>query len=158
MDVPGGVSRRIVCSSALPRCYAGDFRASRRSPFLLAVTAALEAAGIEFIGSPEEGPGVRLWPKKKKKKALDAESEYMVQQALTRLMKNRTTLVIAHRLATVINVDRIAVLDHGRLVAQGTHRELLESSPLFRSGNLRAPECRLMAETGTLSLLKEVMS
>ena len=54
--------------------------------------------------------------------ALDAESERMVQQALERLMAGRTTLIIAHRLATVRHADRIAVLDHGRLVAVGTPR------------------------------------
>lgn len=63
--------------------------------------------------------------------ALDAESEYMVQQALDRLIKNRTTLVIAHRLATVQGVDRIAVLHEGEIVAIGKHGELLESSPLY---------------------------
>jgi ATP-binding cassette subfamily B protein len=63
--------------------------------------------------------------------ALDAESEYKVQQALEQLMKDRTTIVIAHRLATVVNVDKIAVLDHGRVVAMGTHRQLLNSSPLY---------------------------
>ncbi len=63
--------------------------------------------------------------------ALDAESEYKVQQALEHLMKDRTSIVIAHRLATVVNVDRIAVLDHGRLVATGTHQQLLKSSPLY---------------------------
>ncbi|MDY0005605.1 MAG: ABC transporter transmembrane domain-containing protein [Spongiibacteraceae bacterium] len=63
--------------------------------------------------------------------ALDAESEFQVQQALERLMSGRTTIVIAHRLATVINVDTIAVLDHGRLVARGTHQQLLERSPLY---------------------------
>ncbi|WP_372864523.1 ABC transporter transmembrane domain-containing protein [Spongiibacter sp.] len=63
--------------------------------------------------------------------ALDAESEYQVQQALERLMEGRTTVVIAHRLATVINVDRIAVLDHGELVASGRHGELLTQSPLY---------------------------
>ncbi len=63
--------------------------------------------------------------------ALDAESEFRVQQALERLMANRTTLVIAHRLATVINVDRIAVLDNGRLVEIGKHKELLGKSPLY---------------------------
>lgn len=63
--------------------------------------------------------------------ALDAESEYQVQRALERLMAGRTSLVIAHRLATVVNVDTIAVLDRGRLVAQGRHSELIESSPLY---------------------------
>ena len=63
--------------------------------------------------------------------ALDAESEYQVQQALQRLMANRTTIVIAHRLATVVKVDKIAVLDHGQLVALGRHSELIESSPLY---------------------------
>ncbi|MCP4297981.1 MAG: ATP-binding cassette domain-containing protein [Proteobacteria bacterium] len=63
--------------------------------------------------------------------ALDAESEHMVQMALDHLMKNRTTLIIAHRLATVKNVDQIAVLDNGTVVAQGTHQELVENSPLY---------------------------
>ncbi len=65
--------------------------------------------------------------------ALDAQSEYWVQQALQRLMCNRTTLVIAHRLATVQSADRIAVLDCGRLDALGTHAELLQSSRLYAS-------------------------
>jgi len=64
--------------------------------------------------------------------ALDAESEHRVQQALENLMQDRTTVIIAHRLATIRNVDSIAVLDGGRLVAQGTHDELLESSDLYR--------------------------
>ncbi len=63
--------------------------------------------------------------------ALDAQSEYLVQQALDELMKNRTTFIIAHRLATVAHVDRIAVFDHGKLSAIGTHQELLSSSPLY---------------------------
>ena len=57
--------------------------------------------------------------------ALDAQSERMVQAALESAMKDRTTLVIAHRLATVQQADRILVLDHGRLVEQGTHAELV---------------------------------
>ena len=63
--------------------------------------------------------------------ALDAESEQVVQKALETIMAERTTLVIAHRLATVLHADRIAVIDDGKLVALGTHQELLESSPLY---------------------------
>ena len=63
--------------------------------------------------------------------ALDADSEHKVQQALEHLMRDRTTIVIAHRLATVVNVDTIAVLDHGKLVATGTHQQLLTSSSLY---------------------------
>ena len=63
--------------------------------------------------------------------ALDAESEYKVQQALEHLMKDRTSIVVAHRLATVVNVDKIAVLDHGQLVDTGSHQQLLASSSLY---------------------------
>ncbi|MEN5240200.1 MULTISPECIES: ABC transporter transmembrane domain-containing protein [Pseudomonas] len=63
--------------------------------------------------------------------ALDAQSEHLIQQALPQLMAGRTTLVIAHRLATVQHADRIAVIDQGRLVAVGTHRQLVEESPLY---------------------------
>ena len=57
--------------------------------------------------------------------ALDAESERLVQLALERLMQGRTTLVIAHRLATIRDADRILVLEKGRLIDQGTHDELV---------------------------------
>ncbi len=63
--------------------------------------------------------------------ALDAENERLVQRALERLMRGRTTLIIAHRLATVVNADRIAVIDDGRVVASGRHADLLHASPLY---------------------------
>ena len=64
--------------------------------------------------------------------ALDAESERMVQLALERLMAGRTTLIIAHRLATVSGADRIIVLDGGVAVAAGTHASLVRDDPLYR--------------------------
>ncbi|MBT5293663.1 MAG: ATP-binding cassette domain-containing protein, partial [Cellvibrionales bacterium] len=63
--------------------------------------------------------------------ALDTESEFKVQKALERLMENRTTLIIAHRLSTILHADTIAVLDHGQLVAQGSHEHLLKASALY---------------------------
>ncbi|MGC8723710.1 MAG: ABC transporter ATP-binding protein [Acidobacteriota bacterium] len=62
---------------------------------------------------------------------LDSESEYFVQQALFNLLKGRTTLVIAHRLATILNAHRIVVLDGGRVVEEGTHQELLDRGGLY---------------------------
>ena len=63
--------------------------------------------------------------------ALDAESERLVQAALDRLMAGRTTLVIAHRLATVLKADRILVMDQGRIVESGRHEELVRAGGLY---------------------------
>jgi ATP-binding cassette subfamily B protein len=63
--------------------------------------------------------------------SLDAESEKLVQNALQRLMKNRTTLVIAHRLATVQQADKIVVMNHGKIDAIGTHQDLLKQNGLY---------------------------
>ncbi len=65
--------------------------------------------------------------------ALDTESERMVQQALDNLMEGRTSLVIAHRLSTVVEADAIVVMESGRIVAQGRHQELLATCPLYRA-------------------------
>jgi len=64
--------------------------------------------------------------------ALDAESERMVQLALDRLMAGHTTLIIAHRLATVVGAQRIIVLEDGVVVAEGTHASLVRDDPLYR--------------------------
>lgn len=64
--------------------------------------------------------------------ALDAESEHHVQAALEELMQNRTTLIIAHRLSTVINADVILLMDQGKVIAQGSHHQLVKSSTLYR--------------------------
>jgi ATP-binding cassette subfamily B protein len=74
--------------------------------------------------------------------ALDAESETLVQKALDGLMRGRTTIVIAHRLATVLKADRILVLDDGRIVEEGTHQSLIQQ------GGLYAKLARLQFETG----------
>ena len=64
--------------------------------------------------------------------ALDAQSEHHVQAALEHLMQNRTTLIIAHRLATVKHADVIVVMEQGEIIATGTHQQLLATNPLYQ--------------------------
>ncbi len=64
--------------------------------------------------------------------ALDSVSEKAIQKALDEVMKGRTTIVIAHRLSTIINADQVIVIDHGRIMNRGTHKELMESSALYQ--------------------------
>ncbi|HOC90166.1 MAG TPA: ATP-binding cassette domain-containing protein, partial [bacterium] len=64
--------------------------------------------------------------------ALDTESELLVQQAIERLMRNRTSFVIAHRLSTVLHSDRIIVLEKGRIVQQGVHADLVAQPGLYQ--------------------------
>ncbi|MEA3546800.1 MAG: ABC transporter transmembrane domain-containing protein [Thermodesulfobacteriota bacterium] len=68
--------------------------------------------------------------------ALDSVSEGLVQQALDRLMKERTTIVVAHRLSTIRNADRILVMEYGRIIAQGRHDDLLKTSAVYQELNL----------------------
>jgi len=63
--------------------------------------------------------------------ALDSEAERQVQEALDTLMANRTTLVIAHRLSTIEHADRIVVLDHGKIIENGSHEELIKNDGLY---------------------------
>jgi ATP-binding cassette subfamily B protein len=78
--------------------------------------------------------------------ALDAENETLVQKALENVMKGRTTIVIAHRLATVLSADRILVVDQGRIVEEGGHADLVAR------GGLYARLARLQFETGAAAL------
>jgi ABC-type multidrug transport system fused ATPase/permease subunit len=69
--------------------------------------------------------------------ALDSESEKLIQQSLDTLMKNRTSIVIAHRLSTIAKLDRIVVLEQGRIIEDGSHLELLQKKvPTRDSGSI----------------------
>ena len=64
--------------------------------------------------------------------AVDVETETKIQDALEQIMQDRTSFVIAQRISTVLNADKILVLDDGQIAAEGTHRDLLTSSPIYR--------------------------
>ena len=94
--------------------------------------------GIVLSGGQRQRLAIRARPLKmadpparRATSALDQESEKLVQTALERVMRGRTTLVIAHRLATVIDASRILVIDGGRLVEEGTHQELIAAGGLY---------------------------
>jgi ATP-binding cassette subfamily B protein len=80
--------------------------------------------------------------------ALDSRSEHAIQQELDRLSMNRTTLVIAHRLSTVVRADEILVLEHGRIVERGNHTELLKRNGIY------ARMWRLQLRTGEMETLQ----
>ncbi|MGH2457276.1 MAG: ATP-binding cassette domain-containing protein, partial [Chloroflexota bacterium] len=90
--------------------------------------------------------------------SVDLATEFRIQKALDRLMKGRTSFVIAQRISTVLNADQILVLEKGKIVARGTHEELLESSEIYAEiynsqlvGDA-APEPTLVAELAEVGL------
>ena len=91
--------------------------------------------------------------------SVDVATEYRIQQALDQLMKGRTSFVIAQRISTVLNADQILVLDKGQVVAQGTHEELMETSPLYVDiYNSQLVEDAEIETGGTEAVGQEVLS
>ena len=97
------------------------------------------AEAIRIIGKAEiEMHGRRSLPRKilvfdEATSSLDSQTERAIQQTLADIARDHTTMVIAHRLSTVINADLILVVDNGQIVARGTHQQLLQTSDKYRS-------------------------
>ena len=79
--------------------------------------------------------------------ALDTRTEKIIQAELFEIARERTTLIIAHRLSTIVDADEIIVLDHGRIVERGTHRELLAHSGRYAALWIMQQQSRAAAET-----------
>jgi ATP-binding cassette subfamily B protein len=86
--------------------------------------------------------------------AIDSNTEDQIQRAMRRILTGRTTLLITHRLAQIMRADQILVLNHGMLVAQGSHDELLASSPLYRQ--IFVPDERAQAALSTVAVLERI--
>lgn len=90
---------------------------------------AVKTAGLHCAGNFEKSPLLIL---DEATSALDSISESLIQDAIDPLLKGRTSLVIAHRLSTIMAADEILVVDQGRIVQRGTHRELVEQDGVYR--------------------------
>jgi ATP-binding cassette subfamily B protein len=87
--------------------------------------------------------------------SVDTETEALVQDAVEKLMRNRSAIVIAHRLSTIEHADRIIVMQHGRIREMGTHRELIARDGVYaRLHELQRREVTLAAETGAVPTLQ----
>ena len=130
---PGATDEEVI--AAAKAAYAHDFISQLPNGY----SSFLGEQGVRLSGGQKQRIAIarailkdpRILMLDEATSALDTESEFKVQKALERLMENRTTLIIAHRLSTILHADTIAVLNHGELVAQGSHESLLNESALY---------------------------